>query len=88
MSGFEIPLLIAGTGLTAYSAYQQGQTAAAQAKQTAAWQDFNAKVAKRDADAERRAADFEAIQHTRRCKAKGHKRRIRRYNGRQPPSIG
>lgn len=68
MTGFEIPLLIAATGVSVYSAVQQGRSAAAQAKQQAAWHDYNAKVAEREADAERKAADFESIQHTRRAK--------------------
>lgn len=68
MTGYEIPLIIAATTVTAYSAIQQGQTAAAQAKQKAAWLDYNAKVAKREAEAERKAADFEATQHTRATK--------------------
>ena len=68
MTGFEVPLIIAATATTAYSAVQQGQTAAAQARQEAAWHDYNAKVAKREAEAERRAADFESRQHTRAAK--------------------
>ncbi|NQT03374.1 MAG: hypothetical protein HQ580_15205 [Planctomycetes bacterium] len=71
MTGAEIAmisLMAAGTGVAAYGQVKQGQTAASQAKQSAAWQDYNAKVAKREADAERRAADFEATQHTRRSK--------------------
>lgn len=68
MTGLEIPLLIAGTGIAAYSAVQQGRSAAAQAKQEAAWSDYNAKVAKREADAERIAADFATTQHARKTK--------------------
>lgn len=70
MTGGEAAVILAltGAGVSAYSAYQQGQTASDQAKQSAAWQDFNAKVAKREADAERKASDFEAVQHTRRSK--------------------
>jgi hypothetical protein len=68
MTGWEIPLLIAGTGLTAYSQYQQGKTAAEQAKQEAAWMDYNAKVAEQEAEAERQATDFEFTQHTRAAK--------------------
>ncbi len=70
MTGGEIAIALAltGAGVSAYSAVQQGRSAAAQAKQQAAWDDYNAKVAKREADAERTAADFEARQHTRRSK--------------------
>lgn len=68
MTGGEAAVILAltGAGVSAYSAVQQGRSAAAQAKQQAAWDDFNAQVAKRDADAEQKAADFEAVQHTRR----------------------
>lgn len=68
MTGYEIPLLITATAVSAYSAYQQGQTAAAQAKQEAAWHDYNAKVAKREAEAERKAAEFESTQHAKAAK--------------------
>jgi len=70
MTGGEAAVILAltGAGVAGYSAYQQGQNAASQAKQSAAWQDYNAKVAKREADAERQAADFKATQHTRQAK--------------------
>lgn len=70
MTGGEAAVILAltGAGVSAFSAVQQGRSAAAQAKQQAAWDDYNAKVAKREADAERTASDFEAIQHTRRAK--------------------
>jgi len=57
--------MIAAVGVSAYSAVQQGRSAKAQAEQQAAWSDYNAKIAKREADAERTAAAFEAKQHTR-----------------------
>jgi len=57
-----------GSGVVAYSQYQQGKTAAAQARQEAAWHDYNAKVAKREAEAERKAAEFESTQHERKAK--------------------
>ena len=63
-----IATTVASAGVSAFSAVQQGRSAAAQAKQQAAWDDYNAKVAEREADAERRAADFESIQDTRRAK--------------------
>lgn len=70
MTGGEAALIMmaVGTGVAAYSEVQQGRSAAAQAKQKAAWDDYNAKVAKREAEAERRAADFEATQHSRKTK--------------------
>ena len=65
MSGFEIPLLIAGTATAGYSAYQQGQTAKQQAKAEAAWHAYNAKQAEKEAEAERKASEQEAIQQKR-----------------------
>ncbi len=65
MTGAEIPLLIAATATAGYSAYRQGKTAAATAKADAAWHAYNAKVAEREAQAERKAAEDEAIQHKR-----------------------
>ena len=66
MTGLAAYLAIAGAGVSAYSSYQQGQNAAQQAKQQAIWEDYNAQIAKREEDAERKASDFEAVQHTRR----------------------
>ena len=68
MAEYAVYMAIAGAGVQAYSSYQQGKTAEAQAKQEAAWHAYNAKVAEREADAERRASDFEATQHDRRSK--------------------
>ena len=65
MSGLEIPLLIAGTATAGYSAYQQGQTAKQQAKAEAAWHAYNAKQAEKEAEAERKASEQEAIQQKR-----------------------
>ena len=65
MTGWEVPLLIAATATAGYSEYQRGRTAAAQAKQEAAWHAYNARVSEREAEAERKAADYEAIQHKR-----------------------
>ena len=76
MTGLEVPLLIAAVSVTAYSEYQRGKTAAAQAKQEAAWHDYNARVAMRNAAAERqnaaaeqRAVIRESLQQKRRGKA-------------------
>lgn len=68
MSGYETHALIASTLVAGYSDYQQGQTAAQQARAQAAWHAYNAKVAEREADAERQAAEFEAKQHAREAK--------------------
>jgi predicted transcriptional regulator len=70
MTGGEVAIILALTsaGVSAYSSYQQGQTASAQAKTEAAWHDYNAKVSKREAEEERKAVDFESIQHTRKTK--------------------
>ena len=65
MGGLEIPLLIAGTATAGYSAYQQGQTAKQQAKAEAAWHAYNAKQAEKEAEAERKASEQEAIQQKR-----------------------
>jgi len=65
MTGFEIPLIIAATAVTAYSQYEEGRSAAAQARAEAAWHDYNAKVAQREDEAERQAAAYETQQHKR-----------------------
>lgn len=66
MTGAEIAIIAlaaTGTGVAAYSQYQQGKAAEDQAKAEAAWHAYNAKVAQREAEAEREAAEFESIQH-------------------------
>lgn len=60
--------LIISTLLQGYTAYEEGQTAAAQARATAAWRDYNAKVSQREAEAERQATIYEAKQHARESK--------------------
>jgi hypothetical protein len=65
-------LAVVGASATAaaisgYSAYQQGQSASAQAKADAAWHAHNAKVAEREAEAERKASEFEVTQQKRRA---------------------
>ena len=79
MTGFEIPLMIAGIGLQAYSTYQQGRSDAQQAKQVAAWHAYNARQAEREAEAERKALEIEAQQH---------KRRAKQFKARQRAIIG
>ena len=70
MTGAEIAIIATAVaaGTTAYSEYQRGKTAAAQAKQEAAWHDYNARVAEKEAEAERKAAEYEATQHERQAK--------------------
>jgi len=68
MTGFEIAIIslaAAGTGIAAYSQYQQGKAASEQARAEAAWHQYNAKVAEREAEAERQATAFEIKQHKR-----------------------
>lgn len=57
-----------GTGVQAYGQYQEGKVAAQQARAQAAWHDYNAKIALREAEAERRASAFEAKQQKRKGK--------------------
>lgn len=71
MTGAElaiIGLVATGTGLQAYSQYEAGKQAATQAKIESAWQSYNAKVLKMEAEAEKRAAAFEAKQQRRESK--------------------
>ena len=79
MSGAEIPLMIAAIGIQAYSSYQQGRTAAQQAKTEAAWHAYNAKQAEKEAEAERKATEQEAKQH---------KRQAEQFKARQRALIG
>lgn len=58
---------VAGIGLAAYDQYQQGKTAQAQAKAQAAWNLYNAKVAKREADVERQATAEDVRQQKKRA---------------------
>lgn len=71
MTGAEIAIIslaAAGAGVAAYSTYQAGRAAETQAKAEAAWHAYNAKVAQREAEAERQAGAFEAQQHARQAK--------------------
>jgi len=63
-----ITLAITGTAISAYGMYQQGRMAEQQAKQEAAWHQYNALIAKREAEAERQAVAFEAQQQKRKAK--------------------
>lgn len=60
-----IPLFAVGVGVTAYAQYQAGRAAEQQARAQAAWYDYNAKVAQREAEAERQAVAFETKQQKR-----------------------
>ena len=59
---------VAAAGVTAYGQYQQGKTAQSQAKAQSAWNMYNAKVAQREAEAERVATAFDVKQQKRRAK--------------------
>lgn len=72
MTGAEIALLsvaAAGVGVAAYGQYQQGKQAQSQAKAQAAFNLYNSKVAKREAEAERVASRFAVTQQKKRAKA-------------------
>lgn len=59
---------LVGTGVAAYGQYQQGKTAQSQAKAQAAWNLYNSKVAKREADIERQATTEDVRQQRKRAK--------------------
>jgi len=63
-----IGLMAAGTAVQAYGQFQQGKQAQAQAKSQAAWNLYNSKVAKREAEAERVATAFELKQQKKAAK--------------------
>lgn len=63
-----VVLAVAGVGVAAYGQYQQGKTAQTQAKAQSAWNLYNSKVAKRQAEAERAATAFEVGQQRKRAK--------------------
>jgi hypothetical protein len=54
-------LMAAGTGLSAYSAYQQGRYAAAQAEAQARISDYNAQVAEANAEAIKQKSIFDQL---------------------------
>jgi hypothetical protein len=66
MTGAEIAI-IAGTGLAAYSSYQQGVDARDQARSQAAWAEYNSKVSRQQAEYERKAAQEQAEAHRRKA---------------------
>lgn len=68
-TGLIIAAALAGTGVAAYGQYQQGKSAQAQAKSQAAWNLYNAKVAKRKAEIERQATTFDVQQQRKRARA-------------------
>jgi len=70
-----IALAATGAGVAAYGRYQQGKSAEQQAKAQAAWNQYNAKVAQREAEAEQSAAKFESRQHKKAADALLSKRR-------------
>jgi hypothetical protein len=70
MTGAELTLVLAavGTGTAVYGAYQSGENAKDQAEAQSEFAEYNAKVASRQADAQRRANKQADIQHSRRAK--------------------
>lgn len=60
-----IATMLAGTGVAAYGAYQQGQAAKAEAKNKASIAAYNAEVARREGEAKRRASEAEAARFKR-----------------------
>lgn len=64
-----IVLTLVGTGVAAYGQYQSGKQAQAQAKAQSAWNLYNSKLSKRQAEAEEKAAAFESKQQKKRSKA-------------------
>lgn len=60
---------LVGTGVAAYGQYQSGKQAQSQAKVQSAWNLYNAKVAQRQAEAERVASAFEVTQQKKRAKS-------------------
>jgi len=63
-----LAVAIAGTAVAAYGQYQEGKAAESQARAEAAWHEYNAKVARREEEAERQATAFEVQQHRREAK--------------------
>ena len=63
-----VAITATAAGVQAYGQYQQGKTAQSQAKAQSAWNMYNAKVAQREAEAERAATAFELAQQKRRGK--------------------
>ena len=59
---------VAGVGLAAFGQFQQGKTAQATAKTQAAWNLYNSKVAKREAEVERQATASDVQQQRKRAK--------------------
>lgn len=79
MTGIEIAILsiaAAGVATQAYAQYQEGKSAAQQARAQAAWHDYNAKITKRDAEAERQATAFDVQQQKRIAEQVAARRRV------------
>ncbi len=69
---------VAGAGVQAYGQYQSGKQAQSQAKAQSAWNLYNAKIAQREAEAERVASEFEVGQQKRKAKSLQSTLRARR----------
>jgi hypothetical protein len=59
MGQLALPLFIAGTGMQAYSKYQEGQAAAQEAKNAAVMEEYNAQVAEQAAKAAENRSMYE-----------------------------
>ena len=68
MSAAPLILSLVGTGVAAYGQYQQAKTAEQEAKTQAAWNLYNSKIAKREADIERQATAEDVRQQRKRAK--------------------
>lgn len=73
-----IALSATGVGVAAYGQYQAGRAAEQQAKAEAAWNAYNAQVARREEEAEQQAAAFEAQQQARQAEQISARLRARR----------
>ena len=59
-----VPMMLIGTAVSAYGAYQQGQAAAQEAQNAATIMDYNAKAAEQEGKAQQMRASFEADKHS------------------------
>ena len=64
--GLAIPLMVAGTGMQAMSAYRQGQYQSMQAKAQAGMSNYNAQVAETNAEAIKQKSIFDQIRSLKR----------------------
>ncbi len=71
MTGAEALIItsLVGTGVSAYGQFQQGKQAQSQAKAQAAWNLYNANIAKREAESQRQANLFTNRQQSKKAKS-------------------